>query len=66
LSANNDNSKAAARMMYHSNIPARDSWTKTVKCATGSWFSLPVIYEKLCYEKDETGKIIKRWTEYIE
>ena len=66
LSVNNDNSKAAARMMYHSNIPARDSWTKTVKCATGSWFSLPVIYEKLCYEKDETGKIIKRWTEYIE
>jgi len=53
-------------MMYHNNIPARDSWTKNVKCATGSWFSLPVILEKTLFEKDENEKIIKRWTEYEE
>ena len=41
LHSNNDNGQAALRMMYHSNIPARDSWVKETKCATGSWFSLP-------------------------
>ena len=39
---NNDNRQAALRMMYHSNIPAIDSWTKReMKCATGSYLSLP-------------------------
>lgn len=66
LSNANDNGRAAARMMYYSNIPARDSWTKNIKCATGSWFSLPVILEKTLFEKDENGKITKRWTEYEE
>ena len=41
LARGGDNVEAALRMMYHSNIPARDSWIKTQKCATGSWFSLP-------------------------
>ena len=66
LNTLNDNGKAAARMMHHSNIPARDSWTKNIKCATGSWLSLPVIQEKIHYEKDGNGKVIKQWTEYIE
>ena len=59
----NDNGKAAARLMYHSNIPARDSWTKNIKCATGSWFSLPAIEKSIIKEQDETGKIIGYITE---
>ena len=53
-------------MMYHSNIPARDSWTKNVKCATGSWFSLPVIEKNTIVERDENNKIISRITKEIE
>ena len=61
-----DNKKAAYRMMYHSNIPARDSWTKNIKCATGSWSSLPVISKTLHQEEDEDGNIIEEWVEYTE
>lgn len=66
LNAMSDNGKAAARVMYNSNIPARDSWTKNIKCATGSWFSLPVIKKIVKTEKNEDGEIKKRWTEYEE
>lgn len=41
LTNKNDNGQAALRMMYHSNIPARDSWPQNVKCATGGWEYLP-------------------------
>ena len=54
----NDNGQAAVRMMYHNNIPARDSWTKNIKCATGSWFSLPVIKKSTNIIKDENNNII--------
>lgn len=32
----NDNQQAALRMMYHSNIPARDSWTGIGDCCIGA------------------------------
>ena len=32
----NPNQQAAIRMMYHSNIPAKDSWTKNVRCCIGA------------------------------
>lgn len=32
----NPNQQAAIRMMYHSNIPARDSWTQNFKCCIGA------------------------------
>lgn len=41
LHTNNDNGAAAVRMMYHSNIPALDSWNKNVKCFTGGHICLP-------------------------
>lgn len=66
LGRGGDNAEAALRMMYHSNIPARDSWTKNIKCATGSWFSLPVIEKTTIIEKDENGKVIKRTVEEVE
>lgn len=52
-----NNGKAAARMMYHSNIPARDSWVgKDSKCATGSYFSLPKINKITKSKIDKNGK----------
>lgn len=59
-----DNGRAAARMMYHSNIPARDSWTQqNIKCATGSWFSLPAV-KKITKERvrtDANGNEVKNY-----
>lgn len=36
LNNKTDNGKAAIRAMYHSNIPAKDSWLKEKKCCIGS------------------------------
>lgn len=38
-----DNSQAAIRMMYNSNIPMLDSWQKSIKCSTGSYYCMPSI-----------------------
>lgn len=51
---NNDNGAAAIRMMYHSNIPAINSWTKNKKCCTGSVFSLPTP-QQLKYNEEVTN-----------
>ena len=40
LTSETNNGKAALRMIYNSNIPAKDSWTKSIKCCTGSWLNL--------------------------
>lgn len=53
-----DNGKAAIRMMYNSNIPARDSWEKNIKCSTGSFFSLPAIKNDI-NETEDTSNIFK-------
>ena len=58
LNTSNDNGKAAIRMMYHSNIPAADSWTKKVKCSTGSPFSLPAFGSQA--EEDATTPIFEK------
>lgn len=36
LNNKTDNGRAALRAMYHSNIPAQDSWKKDVKCCIGA------------------------------
>lgn len=36
LNNKTDNGKAALRAMYHSNIPAQDSWSKEEKCCIGA------------------------------
>lgn len=54
LSTSSDNGEAALRMMYHSNIPALDSWDKLEKCCTGSWISLPA------YGSEDTTDLFKK------